>query len=234
MLLLLALATLTNYATSWPAAAPPMGYNTFDLLATSHPDYGLKWLNESNIKAISDALTLSGLQSYKYINIDSGWSSGFDDNGIPIPDPTRWPSGIDGLANFLHERTQLLGLYTTIGLAKEVYNKNVSILGTNCTTSQIAALPLTEVPNGWHQAWMINWSHPCAQPYIDSIVARFASWNIDLLKVDGTTTKNVPDVAAFQQAIHKSGRTIWFTLSAWPVPIQIADDVSSCRVLCPK
>lgn len=53
---------------------PPMGYNTFDLLATKFPGYGLQWLNETNIRAISDVLA-DKLQpfGYEYINIDSGW-----------------------------------------------------------------------------------------------------------------------------------------------------------------
>ena len=83
-------------------------------------------------------------------------SSGTDDHGIPIPDPKRWPSGIKGLANFLHSRGQKIGIYHTVGLWKETYNKNAKVLGTNCTTRDIVSIPLTDVPNGWGGFWMVS------------------------------------------------------------------------------
>ena len=91
----------------------------------------------------------------------------------------------------------------------------------------------------------VNWSHPCTQPFHDSIVERFASWNVDLLKVYqrinyklyrhskafelirlmAPQIKMCQMLLAFAKRSKKTGRDIWFTLSAWPVPVSIADQV---------
>jgi hypothetical protein len=78
----------------------------------------------------------------------------------------------------------------------------------------------------WRGNWKINYSHPCAQAYINSIANKFASWGIDLLKIDGVDADNVPDVLAWSQALIQTGRPIWLTVSAWPVPLSIADQVN--------
>ncbi len=49
----------------------------------------------------------------------------------------------------------------------------------------------------------------------------FASWGVDLLKVDGTTADNAADIAAWQTALDRTGRSIWLTVSAWPVPLSL-------------
>lgn len=153
------LSVLATASVVFASRPPPMGFNTFDVLSTTTTGYGLQWLNDTSIRKVSDVFFYNLQQfGYNYINIDSGWSSGEDENGIPFPDPKRWPSGIVGLANFLHSRSQKIGLYTTIGLIKGVYQKNAPILGTNCTSHQIASQPLTDVPNGWGNAYMVNTS----------------------------------------------------------------------------
>jgi hypothetical protein len=73
----------------------------------------------------------------------------------------------------------------------------------------------------WGGNWKIDYSKPCAQKYYDSIVARFASWGVDFIKVDGTTADNVADIAAWSKAIDRAKRPMWLTASAWPVPRSI-------------
>jgi hypothetical protein len=47
---------------------------------------------------------------------------------------------------------------------------------------------------------------------------RFASWGVDFLKVDGVLKENIPDIEAWSKAIDQSGRKMWLTASAWPIP----------------
>ena len=79
------------------AAHPYMGWSSWSLIR-AHP-------TEENIKAQADALLANHLQDfgYRYINVDDGWSDGFDDHGIPKPNLTRFPDGMDGMAK-LHAR----------------------------------------------------------------------------------------------------------------------------------
>jgi hypothetical protein len=114
-----------------------------------------------------------------------------------------------------------------------VYDSNLPVSGTSCRTRDIAVQPLTAT-NKWGSHWKINYSSSCAQAYIDSIVARFASWNVDFIKVDGVTPDNVADIQAFSTAITRSGRTMWLTASAWPVDRAAApglrDSANSVRI----
>ena len=57
---------------------------------------------------------------------------------------------------------------------------------------------------------------------MNSVVALFASWGIDFIKLDGVTPgsdsnglsiDNRADVAAWSKAIAVSGRSMWFTIS---------------------
>ncbi len=90
--------------------------------------------------------------------------------------------------------------------------------------------------------YKIDFSKPGAQEYIDSVVALFASWGVDFIKLDGVTPgsysddlsiDNRDDVAAWSKAIARSGRPIWLTVSwaggqglpgrvAEPIPMRAA------------
>jgi hypothetical protein len=225
-----------------PTPPPAMGWNSFDVLSSSRAGYGQTWLNEAHIEGASDAMQqLIQSAGYAYINIDSGWSTdyawttnSFDAYGVPMPDPERFPDGIVGVANYVHAKGQKLGLYAVVGLPGAVYSANYPIEGTSCHAQDIALQPLTNVPNGWYGQWEIDWSNPCSQAYYDSQANRYASWGVDLLKVDGTTAQNGPDIAAWQAALDQTGRSMWLTVSAWPVPLSlgpaIRQDGQSVRI----
>jgi hypothetical protein len=214
-------------------ARPALGWSSFDVLSTSRSGYGQTWLDEAHIKAASDVMQQK-LQSagYEYINIDSGWSVDFawtrntwDAYGVPLANAERFPSGIAGIAAYVHAKAQKLGIYGVVGLPSEVYNGNYPIEGTQCHAQDIARQPLTTVPNGWYGQYEIDWSNSCAQAYYNSVANRFASWGVDLLKVDGTTADNGPDIKAWQAAIAQTGRPMWLTVSAWPVPLSLGAEI---------
>ena len=205
---------------------PLMGWSSWSVESSTHPNYGGNWLDEGNIRNAADALSTK-LKSagYQYVDIDSFWSNGTDGNGIPSADTGRFPDGMAYLASYIHNDGLLMGIYDTAGLSQTVYNDNDPIAGTSCTTQRIAVQPLTAT-NKWGSNWKIDYSNPCAQAYVDSIVNKFASWGVDMIKVDGVTTDNIPDIRAFSQAIDQSGRRMWLTASAWPVDISAADGLA--------
>ena len=206
--------------------APLMGWSSWSVESTTHPNYGVNWLTEGNVKNAADALSTK-LKSagYQYIDIDSYWSNGQDGNGIPSADTGRFPSGMAALATYIHNDGLKMGIYDGVGLPPSVYNNNAPIVGTSCHTRDIAVQPLTAT-NMWGSAWKINYGNSCAQAYINSVVAKYASWGMDMIKVDGVTTDNVVDIQAFSKAIDQSGRQMWLTASAWPVNIAAADGLS--------
>jgi hypothetical protein len=211
---------------------PFMGWSSWSVESSTHSGYGTNWLTESNIRNATDSVASKLMSAgYSYINVDAGWNADLswnfhtDANGIPDPDPARFPSGMASLASYIHGKGLKAGIYLGAGLEKEAYNKNAPIAGSStCHTQDVAVQPLTAT-NGWSSNWKIDYSKPCAQAYINSIANKFASWGIDFLKVDGITTDNVPDIAAWSQAIDQSGRQMYLTASAWPIPVSIADSL---------
>jgi alpha-galactosidase len=185
------------------------------------------FLTQANIQAQSDALKASGLQQhgFVYINIDSGWQGSFDSNGRPIPN-SNFPD-IKALIDHIHGNGQKAGIYWIPGIEQPAVDGNYPILGTSYTTQQIVAIPLAQgntfaapPPNPYHDK--IDFTKPGAQQYINSVVALFASWGVDFIKldavapgsdVDSTAIDDRPDVQAWSQAIAQSHRPIALTVS---------------------
>ena len=67
------------------------------------------------VMQMADAMVSSGLRDagYRYINIDDGWAVARDDkNQTLIPDPTKWPHGMKAVADYVHSKGLLLGIYS--------------------------------------------------------------------------------------------------------------------------
>ena len=89
------------------AVLPPLGLNTWNAFHNN--------VDELLILAISDAFVSLGLRDigYRTVNIDDGWQVDRDDNGIIVPDPIKFPSGMSSLAAAVHSRGLKFGLYTS-------------------------------------------------------------------------------------------------------------------------
>jgi alpha-galactosidase len=202
---------------------PYFGWSSF-----SQQTLNSSFLTQANVAAQSDALASSGLQAhgFQYINIDSGWQGSFDGNGRPIPNPTTFPD-IKALVAHIHQNGQKAGIYWIPGVEYPAVSANSPILGTSYHIQDILAVPYragnafgSSGPSPYH--YKIDYTKPGAQEYTNSVVALFASWGIDLIKLDGvtpgsdsynTSIDNRLDVAAWSKAIAASGRSIWLTIS---------------------
>jgi alpha-galactosidase len=223
--------TLAALAYCLPAAAqlngagnrPYLGWSSFSQQTLSG-----NFLTQANMVAQSDALAASGLQQhgFKYINLDSGWMGSFDAYGRPIPNPATFPD-IAALAAHVHANGQKLGIYWIPGVEQPPVDANSPILGTPYHIQDILVVPHTpgnafssgQFPPSHNK---IDFTKPGAQAYIDSVVALFASWGVDFIKLDGVTPgsysddltiDNRGDVQAWSLAIAHSGRPIWLTVS---------------------
>ena len=90
---------------------PPMGWNDYNA-------YGLE-VTDALIRQTADAMVTSGLRDagYVYVNIDDAWMADTRDAaGNLRPDPTRFPSGIKVLADYVHARGLKLGIYADAGV----------------------------------------------------------------------------------------------------------------------
>lgn len=93
------------------APTPPMGWNSWNRY---HCDVSAKLIEDT-----ADAMVESGLRDvgYEYVNIDDCWAEkdrGDDETAEPTD---RFPDGIEGVAEYVHERGLKLGIYSDRGTA---------------------------------------------------------------------------------------------------------------------
>ena len=222
--LLPALLSVGLLPCAWTASAqvngagqrPYLGWSTF-----SEQTINGSFLTQANIQTQSDALKASGLQphGFNYINIDSGWQGSFDANGRPIPNTSTFPD-ITALVQHIHQNGQKAGIYWIPGVEYPAVVANSPILGTPYHIQDILTVPYTAGnafggPGTSPYHYKIDFTKPGAQEYMNSVVALFASWGIDFIKLDGVTPgsdsnglsiDNRADVAAWSKAIALSGR----------------------------
>jgi alpha-galactosidase len=80
--------------------------------------HSFRFLAETEVHSVADSLVSTGLASlgYDLILLDDCWSATTRDaNGNLQPDPTRFPSGIPALVEYIHGKGLRLGLYTSAG-----------------------------------------------------------------------------------------------------------------------
>jgi alpha-galactosidase len=99
------------------------------------------------IKSAAYMLATSGLRDlgYVYVNIDDCWAmqEGRGPAGQLIPDPIRFPSGISGLAEYIHALGLKLGLY--------------SDAGTNTCQGQPGSLGYEDIDANTFAAWGVDY-----------------------------------------------------------------------------
>jgi len=92
------------------ARTPYQGWNTF---------YGLgDTFNQATIQSVADAIVSRGLRAagYRYVWIDGGWWTGTRDAAANITvDAGRWPGGMKAVADYIHSKGLLAGIYTDAG-----------------------------------------------------------------------------------------------------------------------
>ncbi|MCQ2325398.1 MAG: glycoside hydrolase family 27 protein, partial [Paludibacteraceae bacterium] len=91
------------------AATPPMGWNSWNKFGCD--------INEELIRTVADAMVSSGLRDagYIYLNLDDCWHGERDNLGFIHEDPTRFPSGIKSLADYVHSKGLKIGIYSDAG-----------------------------------------------------------------------------------------------------------------------
>ncbi len=89
------------------ALTPPMGWNSWNTFGGN--------ITETLIKSMADSMVSKGLRDagYVYLNLDDNWFAvpARDAQGNLRSDPTRFPSGIKSLSDYIHSKGLRLGIY---------------------------------------------------------------------------------------------------------------------------
>lgn len=107
MLLVLSLWALQLQA--MPFDPPIMGWSSWNTYRIH--------INEELIYKQTDALLDQGLRDagYRYINIDDGFFGYRDEKGVLHTHPKRFPNGMKPVADYIHKRGLLAGIYSEAG-----------------------------------------------------------------------------------------------------------------------
>jgi hypothetical protein len=214
------------------APTPPMGWNSWDAYGTTIDEQSFR----ANAQWIAQHLKPFG---YQYVTIDEGWYEPrasaasnsseqlvLDQYGRFIPAVDRFPSAANGagfapLADYIHSLGLKFGIHILQGIPRKAVADNSPIEGSNFKAKEAAN---TFATCQWDTK---NWDlqeNPAAQAYYDSIVRLYASWHVDLIKIDCIASRPYKgeEIRMFHEAILKSGAPIVLSLSPGAAPLNEA------------
>jgi hypothetical protein len=220
--------------THWQIApTPPMGWNSWDCFGTT--------LNEEQAKEQADAMARQlkpfgwtyftvDIQWYEPQSQGHGYKAGapleMDEYSRLVPAVTKFPSATNGagfkaLADFVHAQGLKFGIHIMRGIPKQAVRRNTPLLGTNARASDIANQRSTCAWNP--DMFGVDMSKAGAQAYYDSLFQLYATWGVDLVKVDDIARPyddvQKAEIEAIRKAIDKTGRPIVLSLSPGDTPI---------------
>jgi alpha-galactosidase len=166
------------------ARTPPMGWNTWNTFGCN--------INETLIRQMADAMVSSGMRDagYQYVVVDDCWfNPNRDAAGNLQGDPSRFPSGMKALGDYIHARGLKFGIYQgpldqTCAQYFDSYPGSTGSLG--------------------HEA---------------QDARQFAAWGVDYLKYDwcsptGTISEQVARFAIMRDALAATGRPIVYSINS--------------------
>jgi alpha-galactosidase len=219
------------------AVTPPMGWNSWDGYGTTVKESDVK----ANAQWLAEHLKPFGWQ---YVVVDMEWfvtnpiAEGnsktslysIDSFGRYIPAVNRFPSaandaGFKPLADYVHSLGLKFGIHILRGIPKQAVEKNLPIAGSSFHASDAAD---TADTCPWNfDNYGLDASKPGAQAYYDSIAKLYASWDVDLIKVDCISSHPYKgdEIRMLSTALAKTGRPIALSLSPGPAPLEKADEM---------
>jgi alpha-galactosidase len=217
------------------APTPPMGWNSWDA-------YGFT-IDEAGFKA--NVAVLAGIKQYgwQYAVIDEGWflqdpfaskaedqKFVFDTNGRLIPAVNRFPSaannaGLKPLADWVHAQGLKFGIHLIRGIPRPSVQANMPIAGSKFKAADAA--DTTDVCP-WNQDNYGIRDNAAGQAWYDSMIALYASWDVDYLKVDCISDRpyKASEIRQIAAAIKKTGKPIVLSLSPGPTALEHAEEVA--------
>jgi alpha-galactosidase len=226
-----ATATLSLISGNTLCLTPPVGWNSYDSFGAS--------ITENEVLDQARALR-SQLQPFgwNYVVIDYRWYEPellIDANGRYLPSPSKYPSatgsnGFKSLADKVHALGLGFGIHIMRGIPRKSYDANAPIAN---STFKAQDAGNTSDPCPWDQhMWGVRGDTTAGQDWYNSILAQYAQWGVDFIKVDdmiNNDTRNYhqAEVDALAKAIRNSGRSVVLSLSPGPMPTANAADLNA-------
>jgi len=214
-----------------------MGWNSWDGYGTTIKEDQFK----ANAEWFAKHLKPFGWQ---YVVVDMEWfvtnprpegnskTSQFstDHYGRYTPAENRFPSsandaGFKPMADYVHSLGLKFGIHILRGIPKQAVEENLPIAGSSFH-AQDAADTSDLCP--WNpDNYGIDAQKPGAQAYYDSIARLYASWEVDLIKVDCIASRPYrgDEIRMLSEALRKTGRPIVLSLSPGAAPLEKVEEM---------
>ena len=214
-----------------------MGWNSWDGYGTTVKEAEVKanaqWLAE-HLKPFGWQYVVVDMEWYVSNPVPEGNSKisiySLDKYGRYTPAVNRFPSaandaGFKPLADYIHSLGLKFGIHILRGIPKQVVEKNLPIEGSSFHAADAAD---TSDTCPWNfDNYGIDGSKPGAQAYYDSIAKLYASWDVDLIKVDCISSRpyKADEIRMLSTALTKTGRAIALSLSPGPAPLEKVEEM---------
>lgn len=223
------------------ALTPPMGWNSWDCFGPS--------VKESEVKANADYMAANLKQyGWEYVVVDIRWyvdnqTTGtynafanstfiYDQYGRYLPSPTRFPSSVNGagfkpLADYIHNKGLKFGIHIMRGVPKVAVTNNLPIKNGNGKTA--ANIYSTDTLCTWlGDNYTVKANLQGAQEYYNSIFELYASWGVDLVKIDDLSRPyHQGEIDLIRKAIDNCGRPIVLSMSPGETPLENFEHVKT-------
>ena len=222
------------------AKRPPMGWNSYDYYDTNVTEADVL----TNAEFMAKHLKPYG---WEYVVVDIQWyayntasmrarfqyipfgKNEMDEFGRLLPCPDKFPSSVNGagfkpLADRIHALGLKFGIHVMRGIPRAAAEKHLPVIGTDMTADMIAD-PSSICP--WNPDMYGVRSCEAGQRYYDSLLALYASWGVDFIKVDDICAVGFGErpydrrheVEMLHRAIERCGRPIVLSLSPGPAEV---------------
>ncbi len=220
------------------APTPPLGWNSWDCYGAAVTEEEIR----GNAEYMASHLKEHG---WSYITVDIQWYEPYANSSqyrpfVPLimdeysrlmPAENRFPSAAGGLgfkplADYVHSLGLKFGIHIMRGIPRQAVHTGTSLLNTSATARDIAH-PNSICP--WNtDMYGVDASRDGAQAYYDSQFELYASWGVDLVKVDDIAASRLydthqPEIELISRAIERCGRPMVLSLSPGPAPVEYAD-----------
>jgi alpha-galactosidase len=224
-----------------------MGWSSWD-------SYGLT-INEEQFRqnmAVLDAQLKEF--GWQYVVVDEGWylqnpesasepdtqESGSEPDPLRYtlnaagqyePAPGRFPSAAGGtgfktLADAAHQNGLKFGIDILRGIPRQTFTANTRI-GRTAFRAKAATDPTDVCP--WNSDNFGVKSNAAGQAWYDTLMKQYASWGVDLIKVDCIASEpyKPAEIKMIHRAIERSGRPMLLSLSPGPTALDNAAEVAA-------
>ena len=216
-----------------------MGWNSWDCFGPT--------VTEDEVKANADYMAANlKKHGWKYIVVDIRWyvendkAHGYnekdphiilDEYGRLLPAANRFPSSSNGngfkpLADYIHGIGLKFGIHVMRGIPKLAVERNTPVLGSSARARDIYSA--NNLCAWLGDMYTVDATKPGAQEYYNSLIALYASWGVDFLKIDDLSRPYHKDeIELIRKAIDGCGRRIVLSTSPGETPITEAAHIST-------